>query len=138
MADAIKIEGLNEFVRNLKTLDSNLPRAVRLAFNQAADVVVAAAQPGIPIRSGRAAGSVRARSTQTAARVVGGGGKAPYYPWLDFGGKVGRGKSVSRPFYKEGRYIYAAYFAKRDSGEFEDVMTKALLSVVRGAGIEVD
>jgi hypothetical protein len=137
-SDPIKIDGLNAFVRNLKKLDSDLPKGVRVAFNSAADIVVQAARPDIPKRTGAAAGSVRARSTQTAARVVGGGAKASYYPWLDFGGKVGRGKSVARPFYTEGRYIYAAYFRKRDSGEFENVMTSALLDVVRSAGFEVD
>lgn len=138
MAEAIKIEGLNEFVRNLKRLDGDLPKAVRRAFNSAADVVVADARPRIPQRSGRAASSVRARSTQTAARVVGGGAKAPWYPWLDFGGRVGRRRSVVRPFLKEGRYIYAAYFRRRQAGDFERVMTDSLLDVVRGAGIEVD
>lgn len=138
MAEAIKITGLNEFVRNLKKLDADLPKMVRVAFNSAADVVVQAARPDIPSRTGAAAGSVRAQSTQTAARITGGGRRAPYYPWLDFGGKVGRHKSVKRPFYKDGRYIYAAYFAKREAGEFEQVMTEALLDVVRGAGFEVD
>lgn len=138
MADAIAITGLNEFVRNLKRLDADLPKAVRRAFNTAADVVVADARPRIPRLTGTAAGSVKARSTQTAARVVGGGPKAKHYPWLDFGGRVGKGRSVRRPFLKEGRYIYAAYFAKRDSGQFEQVMTEALLDVVHSAGFEVD
>lgn len=138
MAEAIKIEGLNEFVRNLKRLNADLPKAVRRAFNSAADVVVADARPRVPRLTGTAAGSIRARSTQTAARVVGGGPKAKHYPWLDFGGRVGKGRSVRRAFLKEGRYIYAAYFAKRDSGEFERVMTEALLDVVASAGIAVD
>lgn len=138
MAEAIKITGLNEFVRNLKKLDNDLPKMVRRSFNTAADVLVAAIRPDIPSRSGRAAGSVRSQSTQTAARVSGGGNRAPYYPWLDFGGKVGRHKSVKRPFYADGRYIYGTYFRKRDTGEFEQVMTEQLLEVVRAAGFEVD
>lgn len=138
MTEAIKIEGLNEFVRNLKKLNSDLPKAVRKAFNDAANVVVEDARPGIPKRSGKAQASVRAASTQTAARVKGGGNKAPYYPWLDFGGRVGRRKSVKRAFLKEGRFIYDAYFRNRDSGKFEQVMTDALVAVVEGAGIGVD
>lgn len=137
MAEPIKIEGLNEFVRNLKSLDRDLPKAVRKAFNEAADVVVDDARPRVPSRSGRARRSLRSRSTQTRARVSGGGGRAPYYPWLDFGGRVGRDKSVRRPFYREGRYIYRSYFEARDSGEFERVMVKALLDVVESAGIAV-
>jgi HK97 gp10 family phage protein len=138
VSEAIKIEGLNEFVRNLKKLDTDLPKAVRKAFNTAADVVVDDARPSIPKRTGKAQASVRAQSTQTEARVKGGGKKAPWYPWLDFGGRVGRKKSVKRAFLKEGRYIYAAYFKNRDSGKFEEVMTGALVAVVEGAGIGVD
>lgn len=138
MTEAIKITGLNEFVKNLKSLDRDLPKAVRKAFNEAADVVVADARPRVPRRSGRAQRSVRSRSTQTAARVVGGGNKAPHYPWLDFGGRVGKGQSVRRPFKRDGRYIYRSYFEKKSSGEFERIMTKALVDVADSAGIAVD
>lgn len=140
MADPIKIEGLNEFVRNLKTLDSNLPKAVRVAFNQAAQLVVDKARPGVPSNTGKARSSVKARSTQTQARVIGGGARVAYYPWLDFGGKrTGRGGGAARrPYYKEGRFIYKAYGDMRDGGQIESVMLAALLDVVRGAGIEVD
>ena len=138
MTEAIRVEGLNEFVKNLKTLDRNLPKAVRVAFNEAADVVVQDARPRVPKRSGRARRSVRVASTQTKARVRGGGSKAPYYPWLDFGGRVGRNKSVKRAFLKDGRFIYKSYFDKKASGEFEKVMTKALLKVVESAGIAVE
>lgn len=137
-AEPIKIEGLNQFVKNLKTLDRNLPKAVRLAFNEAADVVVDDAHPRIPRKSGRARGSVKARSTQTNARVVGGGNRASYYPWLDFGGRVGRRHSVIRPKVADGRYIYRSYFDMKASGDLEKVMIKALLDVVEQAGIEVD
>jgi hypothetical protein len=134
--NAIKVEGLREFVRALKAMDRELPKALRLAFNAAADIVVDDAQPRIPVRSGTAAASVKARSTQTSARVVGGGNRAPYYPWLDFGGRVGRRHSVSRPFLTDGRYIYNAFFRKRE--KFVEAMQDGLVTVVEGAGIKVD
>jgi hypothetical protein len=137
MVEPIKIEGLNEFVRNLKTLDRDLPKAVRLAFNESADLVVDDARPRVPRRSGRAQRSLRSRSTQTRARVSGGGARARHYPWLDFGGRVGVAGSIRRPFLTEGRYIYKSYFELRDSGRFEDVMVKELLRVVESAGIGV-
>jgi len=136
MADAIRIDGLAEFSRNLKKLDSDLPKALRVALNEAADVVVAYARPLVPRRTGRAQASIKARSTRTEVRVQGGSARAPYYPWLDFGGRVGRNRSVQRTFMKEGRYIYKGYFAKR--AEFEEVLTRALVDVARQAGIEVD
>lgn len=136
-SDPIKIEGLREFNRALRDLDSELPKALRIAMNKAADVVVGDAVPHIPARSGRARASVKARSTRTAARVAGGGNRAPYYPWLDFGGRVGKNKSVRRPVLQKGRYIYNAYFQNRDSGRFQDVLSTALIDVAKEAGIEV-
>ena len=135
--DAIRISGLREFRQGLKQLDSDLPKALRLAFNDAADIVVTDARPRVPSRSGKAASTVKARSTQSAARVVGGGNKAPYYPWLDFGGRVGRRKSVKRPFLPKGRYIYNAYFRAKASGQFQDALSNGLIQVARTAGIEV-
>lgn len=135
MTDPVKITGLREFVRGLKDMDRDLGKAVRLAFNEAADIVVADARPRVARRSGKAQASVKARSTQTAARIVGGGNRAPYYPWLDFGGRVGRRKSVRRPFLKDGRYIYASYDKRK--GEFVEAMQDALVKVASDAGIEV-
>jgi len=136
MADAIAITGLNQFVRNLKSLDREVPKALRVAFNAAADVVVQDARAGVPSRSGKARGSVQARSTQTASRVVGGGNRAPYYPWLDFGGKVGRKRSVNRPFIKYGRYIYNSWFDNQP--RYVKLLEAALLDAAMSAGVEVD
>lgn len=135
MVDAIRIEGLKELRAGLKEISADLPKALRMAFNDSADIVVQDARPRIPSRTGRAKGTVKARSTQTAARVVGGGAKAPYYPWLDFGGKIPRGPR--RPFLKEGRYIYNAYFRAKRSGRFQESLEKNLVAVARSAGIEV-
>jgi len=138
MADAIKVDGLAQFSRNLKKLDADLPKALRIALNEAADVVLGDAKSRVPRRTGRAQASIKAQSTRTAVRVKAGGARVPYFAWLDFGGRVGRKRSVKRAFLKEGRYLYAAYFDKRDSGELQTVLTKALLDVVRQAGLEVD
>lgn len=138
MAEAIKVQGLAEFSRNLKKLDADLPKALRIALNDAADVVVGQAKPQVPRRTGRAAASIRVASTRTESRVKAGGKKAPYYPWLDFGGRVGRKKAVRRAFYKDGRYLYDAYFKVRDSGQLQDILSAALVDVARQAGVEVD
>jgi hypothetical protein len=67
----------------------------------------------VPRRTGRAGGTIKAASTRTEARVSEGGARAPYMPWLDFGGRVGRKNSVKRPFLKEGRYIWKSFGAHR-------------------------
>lgn len=138
MAEAIRIEGLAKFQRDLKKLDADLPKALRIAFNDAADSIVTDTRAHFPSRSGRARGTVKAKSTRTKARVSEGGNRAPYVPWLDFGGSVGRRRSVHRAFLDEGRYLYAGYYRKRDSGEFADSLTQALLKVAAQAGIEVE
>lgn len=136
MADPVRIEGLREFNRSLKDLDADLPKAVRLAFNTAADIVVEDAKPRVVRDTGRAKRSVRARSTRTKSRIVGGGAKAPHYPWLDFGGRVGRNRSVRRPYLKQGRYIYKAFYD--NERRYVEVMADALTDVARQAGLVVE
>ncbi|WP_025620414.1 HK97 gp10 family phage protein [Salinispora cortesiana] len=137
MIDPIKIDGLAAFTRNLRRLDADLPKTLRVAMNDAATVVVDWARPRVPRRSGRAARSLRTASTGKAVRVRAGGKRVPYWPWLDFGGE-GRikGRPVKRPFKKEGRYIWAGYSSNRD--EVRRVTERALLDTARRAGVEVD
>lgn len=135
MADAVRVTGLAEFNRALKRLDDQAPKQLRLALNDVADVVIRHARPLVPRRTGRAAASMKARSTRTAVRVAAGGRRAPYYPWLDFGGRVGRRKATKRAFLREGRYLYRAYFDNED--EFADVLTDRLRGAARRAGLQV-
>ncbi|MDX3006740.1 HK97 gp10 family phage protein [Kribbella solani] len=136
MTGAIKVDGLSQFVANLKSMDRELPKALRVAFNGAAEIVVKDARHRVPSKTGKARASVKAKSTQTAVRISGGGNRAPYYPWLDFGGRVGRNRSVRRTFQKDGRYIYDAYY--RNINRFGEVLEQALLDVAAQAGVEVD
>lgn len=135
--EAIKVHGLNEFRKHLRELDKDLPKALRIAFNAAADSTVEAARKQVPKKTGRAAASLKTKSTQRYARAAGGSARAPYYPWLDFGGSVGRNNSVHRPFFKKGRYLYPSYFRRRDSGEFERDLQRELVKVALHAGLEV-
>lgn len=136
MIDPIKIDGLARFTRNLRKLDASAPKALRVGLNDAAALVVDWARPRVPCRSGRAARSLRVASTGRAVRVRAGGARVPYYPWLDFGGRVGRGRSVRRPFRREGRYLWAGYSAK--SNEVRRITERALLDAAKSAGVEVD
>ncbi len=139
MSDAIRVEGLAQFSRSLKKVDASLPKALRLALNEAANVVVEDARPKIPRRTGRAQKALRASSTRTASRVSAGSARAPYLPWLDFGGEGRkRGRPARRPFIKTGRYVYPTYYELRDSGEFERVLNRELRAVARLAGLDVD
>lgn len=130
----IRIDGLAQFSRALRKLDADAPKGLRLAFNEAADVVIAHVRPKIPKRSGRAARSLKAKSTRTQARVGVGGPSAPYYPWLDFGGRVGRRKRTVRPFIKEGRYLFPGL--SESHRDVQRVLERTLSGVVRAAGLE--
>ena len=98
--------------------------------------------PGSSRQGARAAGSIKTKSSQKFVRVSAGGSRAPYYPWLDFGGQIGarsgkaRGNRGRRPFIKDGRYLYASYFANRE--QFVEVLRKSLVKVATDAGIGVD
>ena len=133
----VGVEGLAEFGRALRQLDPEAAKGIRLAGNAAATLLVDRTRPGMPSVSGRARASLKARSTRTSARVGIGGKRAPYVPWLDFGGE-GRikGHPAHRPFIKEGRYLYPTL--AKISPEIETVLVSALTDIARGAGLDVD
>lgn len=135
MPEAIRIEGLAQFRSGLKRMDKDLPKGLRIALNSVVDIVVDDARPRIPRRTGRAANSLKSQSTQSKARIKAGGSRAPYFPWLDFGGRTGPAKTVVRPFYKKGRYVWLSFADKRD--EVTAALDGALANVARGAGLEV-
>lgn len=138
MAEAIRIDGLREFVRNLKKLDSDLPKSLRKGLNTAADIVVDYAKPKVPTLTGRAARSIKTASTASEVRVKAGGKQAPYYPWLDFGGRIRPypRQVKRRPFRKDGRFLYAGLYAERD--RIHAAVEAALLDAASAAGVEVD
>lgn len=135
MSDAIRIDGLKEFQRALRDMDKDLPKRIRVVLNEATGLVIDWASPRVPSRTGRARASIKARSSQREARVAIGGRRAPYMPWLDFGGQGKRpGRPSARPFIRKGRYLYAGLDAKRD--EVTEVMARGLSALAHDAGLE--
>ncbi len=134
MASKIAIQGLRELQKAMRSVDSKAPAQIRLAQNDAASYLIDRVQPQIPRRTGAAASSLRARSSQRLTRIAVGGKKAPYYPWLDFGGRTGPGGSAVRPFIKDGRYLYPTYHANKD--QFQHILQEAILRVAAGVGLE--
>lgn len=124
--DPIKVEGLAQFSRALRRIDKDAPKELRLIGNDAAELVAKTAKPRVARLTGRAERSVKASSTRTLSRVKGGGPKQPYYPWLEFGGRVGKRRSIRREFIKTGRYIYPAYAMKK-----ADVQSRLTLGLTR-------
>lgn len=131
----IRVAGLAQFNRALKKISSESPKQLRLGMNDAAELLIRETLPLIPKRSGKAARSLKAKSTRTSARVGAGGRSAPYYAWLDFGGRVGRNRAVKRTFYKEGRYIYPTL--RRIKPEILRKLEENLTHVAVSSGMDV-
>lgn len=135
MRATIGVTGLAEFNRGLRKLDSEAPKQLRIALNGAAQLLVDHTRPKVPAITGAARASLKAKSTRTSARVSVGGRKAPYFPWLDFGGRTGINRSVDRPFYTDGRYVFVTL--KEISADISRVLADGLAQVARNAGLAV-
>lgn len=133
--EVVRIEGMRELQSSLKALDDGSHKALREVLNQAATVVQKGALRRAPRVSGAFASTIKVASTQTSARVSEGGTKAPYGAWLDYGGKVGRGKSVVRPYIAGGRYLYPAFLAQQHN--IGALLQARLNKLVKDSGLEV-
>lgn len=132
----VTVTGLREFQTALRRMDRELPKTLRVGLNQIAELVVTKARPLVAKRSGRAAGSLRVGSSQREARVRAGGARARYYPWLDFGGRVGKQRQIYRQFIREGRYIYPT--VERYRADIEKLAADVMIKVATDAGLEVN
>jgi hypothetical protein len=132
----ISVGGLSDLSRSLRKIDAEGPKQLRLAFNEAADLLVQYTAPKIPVVSGKAKRSLKAKSTRTSARVSFGGKNARYVPWLDFGGE-GRiaGRPAKREFITEGRYVYPTLRQIRP--KIEAALQAGIEQVVRNVGLEM-
>lgn len=126
MLKGVEVQGLREFSRALKKADRDLPKEMRAGLNDIARTVSEKAKSSVPKRSGRLANSIRPTSTPKMGRVSMGGARVPYAGFIEFGGRVGRGKSVVRAFVKDGRYLRPAYEAsqQRVRREMEDLLER--------------
>jgi len=132
----IKIDGLRDVTRSLKAMDPEAAKQLKIVLNDAAQIVVNVARPRVPSITGNARASIVVRSTARESRVRVGGPKAPYYPWLDYGGKTGRNKSVVRKFERRGRYLYPAYGDQM--GNIQKLLAKRLTLIITNAGLAPD
>lgn len=141
LSQPLQIQGLVEFQKALKNLDGESQKLLRVVLNDVAQIIVNVAKPRVPRKTGAAAASIRAMSSQRESRVAAGGKKAPYFPWLDYGGRVGRGRvgqnsgSVHRDFIKTGRYIFPAY--EQERANVQKLAEKRLAELATSTGLAV-
>ena len=129
----INVEGLDSLRAGLRKADAGLAKELGQAGKQAADIVARTAKPKVPVLTGRAQASLRAVVVNGGGGVRGGGPKAPHFGWLNFGGRVGRNKSVTRERVKPDRYVYTSLEEKRD--EVVGAYVDGVNEVLRRAGL---
>lgn len=140
MADGVRVQvhGWREVRAKLGGLRGQLPKAVRDAAKDSAQLVVSDAKRRMPIgpgKNGHARSSIRSAATSRGTQVRGGGAKFPYYQFLEFGGRVGRKNSVYRKRIKKGRYIYPALDAQR--AQMRRTLNRNLSRAARSSGLNV-
>jgi hypothetical protein len=150
VGNAVKIDGLKELQAQLK----KLPKDVSREFNREMKGIAAEVTGSIHQQMsasfqdnrsakkksakaerplGDAEKSVRPSFANGYVAIRGGGERAPYYPWLDFGGTLpavgGRHNEQHRPFFHEGRWIYPTIARRRPQ-----IYAKAMAAVERAKG----
>lgn len=90
MKTQVKVEGLVELRKTLRNLgDKELVNQLKQTNKSAAQIVVQAALPNVPVRSGRLKGSVRALGSQRSGRAVAGAARAKHAGAIHWGRKRG-------------------------------------------------
>lgn len=143
MANVVKISGIKETSKALREVSKDAQKELRKGMLEIADTVARAASAKVPSVSGAAAASIKPKGSVKGASISMGGPSAPYYPWLDFGGSVGRGHkakqagsgSIKRPFIKEGRFLYPTIGEHKDY--IGETAYKLLADLAEKHGLEV-
>lgn len=142
----IEVRGLREVQSAFRRIDREIPKGMRAELLPIAQMIVSDVQQMVPWRTGAAAASVRPRASQTGAGIAFGGNAAPYFPWLDFGGTVGKGHrpgqrysgSVKREWKGrpgDGRYVYPTIEEHRD--DIERAVEEAVVAIAKRIQFEV-
>lgn len=97
MAEAVRIEGLTEFRKELRKVAGKDGLAALKAVNvKVAEMIVDRTKPKMSKRSTRSAASLKAAKTGNAAFVRGGGKTAPMFGGVEFGAYRNQPRRVAR------------------------------------------
>lgn len=133
---SVKVTGLAQLNRAFKMTDTELPKHMKAELLVVSTNVAEKVRGRVPRgKTGKAAGSVKARSTSSGASVVAGGQAAKYWPWLDWGGSTKRWPSgaIKRPFIKgDGRYLYKTIV--EEGTNIKEAVDTAVKKVAEEAG----
>lgn len=110
MNTAAELAGFADWQQALGRFSASADDRIAKMMAMAAETVADDAQRLVPRG---ATGAAKASLRAMGAAVTIGGSRAPYGPWLEFGGNVGRHESVHRPFVPGGRYIWPTWMKNR-------------------------
>lgn len=137
---AISVEGLTELRKALGDIGGRpLQKNFRLRMIKVGDsVLVPAIRVKMPVKTGRARSSVKAGASGSTAYVQEGGPRAPYVPWLDWGGTLkptgGRHNTIRRERVPGGRYVYPTIREKQPA--IVDAAGEAFNDTARELGLK--
>lgn len=160
----MEMKGLRELLAAMRTVAPEAKRVFQGELKAIGKMVADDTAADMPRRKGRARRSVKVKVVTRrgfeGVQISEGGDVAPYTPWLDFGGTVGRGRrstarvtlhghgrvsvqrtgsrgtgSVTREYIKDGRYLYPAYFKRYD--DMVAATLDAVAKAAKAAGLEV-
>lgn len=132
----VVVDGLRDLNKALKAANTEASDEMKAVLKGIAEGVVTDVRSRVPRRTGKAAASYRPRGGVKGASIAFAGSKAPYAPWLDFGGTVGKSKSVKRPFIKGGRYLYPAI--NDNMADIEQKVADAIDDITGRYGFKVE
>jgi hypothetical protein len=135
---SIRILGLRELAFAFKVVSDEAPIAMKSGLKGIVENIAGKIAGRFPSLTGRAAGSVKPKATSRGAGISFGGSAAPYAPWLDFGGRVGRNKSIERPWMGrpgDGRYVYPTI--KEEHANTNRELENLIVEVARNNGFKV-
>lgn len=115
---AVQIKGLADFQRELKALDTRLPRELKRAGDEAAGVIVPEAQRrarGLGSTAAHVVDSIKAASQQRNAAIALGGPRFPMALGAEFGGQRRPTTQQFTPWTgKTGRFFWPAIRDTKD------------------------
>ncbi len=136
----VEVRGLRELDQAFRSMEGRMDGALKAEFLGLATRVADTARGKVAadVGAGKAAASIKPKASARGASIAFGGTAAPYYPWLDFGGSVGRGHkpgvawsgAITRDWRGkpsgEGRYVYPAIREHRAdiAAGVDDVVTR--------------
>lgn len=92
---AIKVEGLRDTIKDLQALGAEKQDFVDINL-EAAEILMSAARPLVPVRSGKLLGTMRASKTVQYAQVQLGKAKVPYAAPIHYGWYYDRNNFIKK------------------------------------------